>query len=567
MTQNYQADNDSITGLLRAITQAQSYFISDVKPRILFEELLSNLLILTKSEYGFIGEIRHRQNNIPYLKTHAITNIAWNEETRKFYEDNIENGLEFDNLNTLFGKVITTGEPVISNDPYHDPRRGGLPEGHPPLNAFLGLPFYQSNRLIGMVGIANRKGGYDEQMIHYLQPFLATCANIIEAYRVNKQRQQIENALRDSESKNRAILKTMIGSIIVIDSKGIVEFFNPAAEEIFGYSADDIIGHNVNRLMPEPYNNEHDTYINNYLTTGQRKVIGIGREVVAKRKDGSLFPIELAVNEMKEGDALKFVGRIIDITERKAAEQALIKAKEQAEESNRLKSEFLNVISHELRTPLTIMLGNLPLLTDPDDLPEADEIADIAKDIEDSGRHLLALINDLLDLSKIEAGKMTINKELLSVATLTQDVITSVKTMAFEKNVMIKTEIDDIEVFADPIRLKQILLNLLGNAVKFTENGFIKVKIKPMAHQVHFSIEDTGCGIDEQDIPLIFNAFRQSDSSVARRADGTGLGLAITKKLVELHNGEISVKSQLGKGSVFSFSIPKHGVVKIKKNV
>jgi PAS domain S-box-containing protein len=567
MTQNYQADNDSITGLLRAITQAQSYFISDVEPRILFEELLSNLLILTKSEYGFIGEIRHRQNHIPYLKTHAITNIAWNEETRKFYEDNVENGLEFDNLNTLFGKVITTGEPVISNDPYHDPRRGGLPEGHPPLNAFLGLPFYQSNRFIGMVGIANRKGGYDEQMIHYLQPFLATCANIIEAYRVNKQRQQIENALRDSESKNRAILKTMIGSIIVIDSKGIVEFFNPAAEEIFGYSADDIIGHNVNRLMPEPYNNEHDTYINNYLTTGQRKVIGIGREVVAKRKDGSLFPIELAVNEMKEGDALKFVGRIIDITERKAAEQALIKAKEQAEESNRLKSEFLNVISHELRTPLTIMLGNLPLLTDPDDLPEADEIADIAKDIEDSGRHLLALINDLLDLSKIEAGKMTINKELLSVATLTQDVITSVKTMAFEKNVMIKTEIDDIEVFADPIRLKQILLNLLGNAVKFTENGFIKVKIKPMAHQVHFSIEDTGCGIDEQDIPLIFNAFRQSDSSVARRADGTGLGLAITKKLVELHNGEISVKSQLGKGSVFSFSIPKHGVVKIKKNV
>jgi PAS domain S-box-containing protein len=567
MTQNYQADNDSITGLLRAITQAQSYFISDVKPRILFEELLSNLLILTKSEYGFIGEIRHRQNNIPYLKTHAITNIAWNEETRKFYEDNIENGLEFDNLNTLFGKVITTGEPVISNDPYHDPRRGGLPEGHPPLNAFLGLPFYQSNRLIGMVGIANRKGGYDEQMIHYLQPFLATCANIIEAYRVNKQRLQIENALRDSESKNRAILKTMIGSIIVIDSKGIVEFFNPAAEEIFGYSADDIIGHNVNRLMPEPYNNEHDTYLNNYLTTGQRKVIGIGREVVAKRKDGSLFPIELAVNEMKEGDELKFVGRIIDMTERKAAEQALIKAKEQAEESNRLKSEFLNVISHELRTPLTIMLGNLPLLTDPDDLPETDEIADIAKDIEDSGRHLLALINDLLDLSKIEAGKMTIQKELLSVATLTQDVITSVKIMAFEKNVMIKTEIDDIEVFADPIRLKQILLNLLGNAVKFTENGFIKVKIKPMAHQVHFSIEDTGCGIDEQDIPLIFNAFRQSDSSVARRADGTGLGLAITKKLVELHNGEISVKSQLGKGSVFSFSIPKHGVVKIKKNV
>jgi len=565
MIQNYQADNDSITGLLRTITQAQSYFITDTDPRILFDELLSNLLILTNSEYGFIGEIRYQPDNVPYLKTHAITNIAWNEETRKFYDENVATGLEFHNLNTLFGKVITTGEPVISNAPYHDPRRGGLPEGHPPLNAFLGLPFYQGNRLIGMVGIANRPKGYDEDSINYLQPFLAICANIIEAYRINKQNQQSENALRDSESKNRAILETMIGGIVVIDSNGIIELFNPAAEKMFGYLAPEVIGYNVNRLMPEPYHSEHDQYLNNYLTTSQRKIIGIGREVVAKRKDGSFFPIELAVSEMYEGNALKFVGRIIDITERKAAEFALIKAKEQAEESNRLKSEFLNVISHELRTPLTIMLGNLPLLTDPNDLPDTEEIADIATDIEDSGQHLLTLINDLLDLSKIEAGKMTIQQELLSVAALTQDVITSIQVMAHEKNLTIETEIDDIEVFADPIRLKQILLNLLGNAIKFTENGFIKVKIKTMEHQVCFFVEDCGCGIDEKDVPFIFDAFRQSDSSAARRADGTGLGLAITKKLVELHNGKISVQSLLGKGSVFSFSIPKNSVVKLKK--
>jgi PAS domain S-box-containing protein len=563
---NYKTDTDAITGLLRAITQAQAYFITDANPRELFDELLSNLLILTKSEYGFIGEIQHRSSGVPYLKTHAITNIAWNEETRKFYEENAPNGFEFNNLNTLFGKVITTGEPVISNDPYHDPRRGGLPKDHPALNAFLGLPFYRGRRLIGMVGIANRPNGYDERILTYLQPFLTTCANIIEAYRVDEQRQKTENALRDSESRNSAILKTVIGGIIVINQECIVELCNPAAEKIFSYLASEVVGQNIKMLMPEPYHSEHDTYLNNYLTTGERKIIGIGREVVAKRKDGTPFPIELAVSEMKEGNDRKFVGRIIDITERKAAEQALIKAKEQAEESNRLKSEFLNVISHELRTPLTIMLGNLPLLTDQDDLPEPEEIADIAKDIEESGQHLLTLINDLLDLSKIEAGKMMIQKELFSMAALTNDVITSLQVIADEKGLTIETAIDDIEVFADSMRLKQILLNLLGNAIKFTENGKIKVTIQSIEHQICFMIEDSGCGIAEQDIPFIFDAFRQSDSGVARRAEGSGLGLVITKKLLELHDGQISVQSQIGKGSIFSFTIPQTRDEKLKKN-
>ena len=565
LMQNDQIDTDALTGLLRAITQAQAYFITDANPRELFDELLSNLLILTKSEYGFIGEIRHRSDGTPYLKTHAITNIAWNDETRQFYDENALNGLEFTNLNTLFGKVITTGEPVISNDPYHDPRRGGLPKDHPALNAFLGLPFYRGGHLIGMVGIANRPNGYDETILTFLQPFLTTCANIIEAYRVEEQRQQTEKAFLDSESRNSAILNTVIGGIIVINHQGILEFLNPAAEKMFGYFASEVLGQNVKMLMPDPYHREHDTYLNNYLTTGQRKIIGIGREVVAKRKDNHLFPIELAVSEMKEGNDRKFVGRIIDISKRKAAEQALIKAKEQAEESNRLKSEFLNIISHELRTPLTIMLGNLPLLMDQDDLPNPDEIVDIAKDIEDSGQHLLTLINDLLDLSKIEAGKMTIQKESFSIAALTNDIITSIQLIAQEKGLIIETAIDDIEIVADPIRLKQILLNLLGNAIKFTEKGTIKVTIKAIEHQVRFLIEDKGCGIPEADIPFIFDAFRQSDSSVARRAEGTGLGLTITKKLVELHDGQIAVQSQVGKGSIFSFLIPQNSEIKPKK--
>jgi len=172
--------------LLKTISRAQSQFISDINEQVLFEGLLKDLLLLTGSEYGYIGEMFYDTEGNPYLKSHAITNIAWNDETRALYEKYAPH-LEFRNLNSLFGEVMTTRKHVISNNPATDPRRCGLPEGHPPLNAFLGLPFYSGKNLIGMVGIANRQNGYDEGLVEYLQPFLSTCSNIITAYRVKKQ--------------------------------------------------------------------------------------------------------------------------------------------------------------------------------------------------------------------------------------------------------------------------------------------------------------------------------------------------------------------------------------------
>jgi PAS domain S-box-containing protein len=168
--------------LLDTIYQAQSQFIGTTNPSEMFENLLINLLSLTQSEYGFLGEILSTPEGQPYLKTQAITNIAWNQETRELY-DRFAPNLEFFNLKTLFGAVITTGQPVLSNDPINDPRGGGQPIGHPPLRAFLGLPFYYGDRLVGMAGIANRPGGYDEEIIAYLQPLLVSCGTLIEACR------------------------------------------------------------------------------------------------------------------------------------------------------------------------------------------------------------------------------------------------------------------------------------------------------------------------------------------------------------------------------------------------
>ena len=192
--------------LSNALVKIQSEIISSPDPHSFFDNLLSILLSVTNSKYGFIGEIPHDENGDPYLKIHAITNISWNDEIQKFFEENAPAGLEFHNLDNLFGTVIKTGETVIANDAKNDPRSGGLPPGHPALNAFLGVPLHFGQDFIGMIGMANRPGGYDEILVQELQPLLTTCANVIVDYRNDERRREIEAQLRDSEARLRDLL-------------------------------------------------------------------------------------------------------------------------------------------------------------------------------------------------------------------------------------------------------------------------------------------------------------------------------------------------------------------------
>ncbi|WP_198648505.1 PAS domain S-box protein [Cyanothece sp. BG0011] len=255
ITQEKKAESElkKSNNILQAITLAQSQFIADTVPEVLFNDLLENLLTLTDSAYGFIGEIIYSDEGEPYLqethmkirgqpylKTHAITNISWNEETSKFYDENAPHGMEFHNLKTLFGAVITTGNPVIANHPKSDPRRGGLPEGHPSLDAFLGLPFYHNNQLVGMVGVANGPQGYNDDLVNYLKPFLTTCANLIKAYRNEASRQQAEQEKEASENKLQALLTYSSDIVSIFDREGQLIYHSPAAEKIYGFSLEEM---------------------------------------------------------------------------------------------------------------------------------------------------------------------------------------------------------------------------------------------------------------------------------------------------------------------------------------
>lgn len=181
--------------LLKSITTALSRYIAETDPYVLFNGLLNTLLELTNSEYGFIGEVFYSEDRIPYIKSYATTNIAWSEETQKLYEENKKKGMIFSRQDSLYGAVLTTGQLIIANQPASDGRSGGLPSGHPPLNSFMGIPFYAGNNLLGVVGIANKEKGYHQELAKSLAPFLETCGNIIQAYRNNIQKQHLEDRL------------------------------------------------------------------------------------------------------------------------------------------------------------------------------------------------------------------------------------------------------------------------------------------------------------------------------------------------------------------------------------
>jgi diguanylate cyclase (GGDEF)-like protein/PAS domain S-box-containing protein len=232
---------------------------------------------------------------------------------------------------------------VVANTPSTDPRSGGLPAGHPALNAFLGLPFYSRGKMIGMVGIANRAGGYTEDLIEFLSPFLVTCSNIIVALRANVERSLATERLQESEIQVRAILENAIDAIITIDETGVIESYNPATSRLFGYGDSELLGKNVSLLMPEPHSSRHDGYLKAYLRTGNAKVIGVGREVEGLRKDGSSLTLELAINQLQLGRRKMFVGILRDISDRKAGEQQLHRLNEEL--SRRV--EDLHQLDHE----------------------------------------------------------------------------------------------------------------------------------------------------------------------------------------------------------------------------
>ena len=352
-------------------------------------------------------------------------------------------------------------------------------------------------------------------------------------------RRSQEQALRDGSERLRAILDTVIDPIITIDERGFVESFNPAAESVFEFRAAEVIGRNVNLLMPEPFHTAHDGYLARYLATGERRVIGLGREVSGRRKSGATFPMELAVSELKFSNKRMFVGVVRDITERKRLD--------------RMKSEFVSTVSHELRTPMNAILGFTQLLSYDSNLT-ASQKANLAK-VRKAGEHLLDLINDVLDLSRIEAGKVTLSLEPVVLGDLLLECRNMAQPLADARNIRLLMDVEavaDACVHVDRTRLRQVLLNLVSNAVKYNrDGGSVWVTCASVAsRRVRVAVRDNGRGIALDQQAQLFQPFNRLGAERGE-IEGTGIGLTITKQLVELMQGDIGFESSPGTGSTF----------------
>lgn len=400
-----------------------------------------------------------------------------------------------------------------------------------------------------------------------------------------------------------------IDGILVIGTKGTIEAINPAAALLFGYRPSQVVGKNIKMLMPEPYQSGHDGYLHNYVTTGIKKIIGIGREVKGLRKDGTVFPFHLSVSEVKMKDRRLFTGFIHDVSDLKAAqaklkefnskleliveerteelsdvvnrllgankqlahevkereaaesalrqqEQELRKAYEKERELGELKSRFVSMASHEFRTPLSTILSSAALLSRYTQTEQQEKREKHTKRIKSAVNNLTGILNDFLSLSKLEEGKIEVNLSLFSWNNFCLEVLDEMQGLLKDGQRIEHEPVDgDVQVFLDKRILKNILYNLFSNAIKYSpEWQVIFCRNKVIDDQLIIEIEDHGMGIPKEDQQYLFTRFFRAKN--ADNIKGTGLGLTIVKSYVDLLNGSVSFMSEEGKGTTFRVHLP-----------
>jgi two-component system, sensor histidine kinase and response regulator len=430
------------------------------------------------------------------------------------------------------------------------------------------IPVTTEDRVLAVVEVASFSAFTNEQrtLLEESAPMVALKLDVLQrnlrTLQLLEQVKVSEQRTRETEKFFRNVLEMAPDGMMVVDESGIIQLANAQCEELFGYTRDELIGKPVEMLVPDNIREHHPELRAGFHKAPRTRSMGTGRELSARRKDGSMFPVEIGLSPVPalEGKSAQVAVSIRDVTNQKLAETALRQAKEKADEATQMKSMFLANMSHEIRTPMNAIIGlsYLALKT-----PLNPKQRDYLHKIHNAGTSLLAVINDILDFSKIEAGKLDIEETDFRL----DDVITSVTTItgqkAHEKGLEFLAEVpSSVPQFlvGDPLRLGQILTNLVNNAIKFTERGEIRMIAEEMERagekcKLKFSVRDTGLGMTKEQAARLFQPFTQADMSTTRKHGGTGLGLTICRRLVELMGGQIWLESEPGAGSTFSFTV------------
>jgi two-component system sensor kinase FixL len=361
-----------------------------------------------------------------------------------------------------------------------------------------------------------------------------------------------ENIITDSESRLKAIIDTAVDGIVTIDSRGTIETLNPAAAKLFGYSEEELKGQNVKILMPEPDKSNYDKYIDNYYRTDEGQIIGKGREVIGKKKDGTTFPFLLSISEIQLSGRKIITGIIHDISELTKVKDALKKEME----LNELKSRFVTMASHEFRTPLSAILSSASLISKYSEPKDEEKRIKHINRIKSSVANLTGILNDFLSLSRLEEGKVMNTPAEFDIKDLADDVIEEMPSLSKEDQLIEYNHNGETSfLILDKSIIKNILMNLLSNACKYSPEGKkIIFTTSIVENNLDIVVKDEGIGIPDEDKAYLFSRFFRAHNT--QNIQGTGLGLNIVKKYVDLLNGKVSFVSELGNGTTFTVNIP-----------
>lgn len=546
--------------LLDAIVSTQALYVRGRSAREVFDHLLQTLLRVTDSGYGFVGEVEHDADGRPRLRTHAITNIAWNAETRAFHARYEAEGLVFSNLETLFGRVLTSGEGLISNDPAHDPRRGGLPPGHPAMHCFLGLPAKAGEVMVGMIGLANRPGGYDEALVRQLAPLVSTCAQIIQAFQLDRERQRALDDALDLGGRLQAMVATTLAAQQAVE-QGAAELaavleLSPEGYVVFGADGRcrriNAAGTSLTGLAPESVHGLEPAEVDRRLVeaTGlsgrwpglDRLVDGDHGELQFARPRPALVQY---AHRVLPGPADTPLGRALQL--RDVTRQT---------ELDRMKSEFLATAAHELRTPLAAIHGFTELML----AREFDEVTrlDLLATMQRESSRMVAMLGDLLDLARIEARRgadFEIRPQPL--APILTEALVGFPPAGSAQRLEYAGCPPGLTLPVDSAKLVQALRNLLSNAGKYSPpEASIRLAVldaDPVA--VGIEVSDPGVGIPAHLHERVFERFFRVDGRGG--VPGTGLGLALVREIVTLHGGHVTLDSAPGRGTTVSVWLPR----------
>jgi PAS domain S-box-containing protein len=552
--------------LAEAIRRLQWSFLNGPQPHRVFDTVLPDLLRLTGSEHGFVGEAWRDEPDAPYLKVFTLSDIDWDAVSRDQYAREYSPGIKLRHLGTTVGEAMVSGEPVFAADETADLRGDGLPPWRTPVHSFVAVPLNYAGEVMGMVGLANRAGGYTAAWLAEFEPLFEAMASIVAAVQFDRRRRSVEALPTGSDQRWLEQLDLVGLAMAKVGPEGYFIDVSPRMCKLVGRTREELLRLTVADIS------HPDDWPKNYELFKKLLSRELDHHAMQKRyvrPDGTVVWVMMSAGVVfdAEGRFQHSVGVVLDIDQLKRYEEMAVAA-EAASRANAAKTEFLSRMSHELRTPLNAVLGFAQLLaTDPHSPLTEGQRARVAH-IEHAGQHLLAMIGDVLDLSRIEGGSLPLALQPVAVQRLIEESIALVTTTARAARVRLlqagAAPEASLHLRADPMRLRQVMVNLLSNAIKYNRPGgqvTVEVEVERAASEsaepgrVRIAVTDTGTGLTPLQQTHLFEPFNRLGAERSE-IEGTGLGLAITLRLVELMAGTITVVSELGRGSTFTIDLP-----------